>query len=339
MKRSLPLAILLSLVVSGAFVAGGCKKEPEAPAVVPPNERVPNIELPLSRRSGDPVSTGAPLVLIAFDAINVGGRDVTPLNRGALTPVQDELAAIPAVQAAVPSGTTEVRIRMHASAKYGTLLAVLASLRAAGVTRIGFDVKKNSLGDETGTLVVASLEPRVATRESPTFQEPYARSWDTISEIWDDAFVACEGSAGSFDCSPVTDKLALGGDVEIGIFRRQGALILYFQRFGFGNDIPAAENFMNQQNTRTAGVRNRDRDREERPPATSASFGFRWESLNADPESPLAVVMRAATANGPVGVHIAADRNSEGGAILSVIGAAFPDGVTAPAIVLDTQSR
>jgi hypothetical protein len=331
---------LLSVLLASSFVLSvGCPKAPEAAVTLPPNERVRNIDLPFSRRNGDALSAGAVLVLVAYDGVAIDGHDVVPLERGALRPPQATLVAIPAIVDAVPRGTTEVRLRMHAATKVSTLLAVVMSLRSRGVTRIGFDVRKDSLGEHTGTIVPAQLDARVASSEPHRFEPPYGRSWEQIPDVWDDAYVACSNSAGSFDCSPVTPNVAFGADAEVALFRRQNGVILDMRRFGFGNDVPEREHFMNQQNDRRAGVRDRDRDREAVPPATSASFGFRWESLSEDPESPIAKVMRAITAAGPLGVRISAVANDDAGAIVSLIGASFPEGIPAPAVMLDSQTR
>lgn len=323
----------------GLALATACSQKAPEPHAATPTDRVRNIDLPFARRSGDSLGSSAPLVLIAFDAIAIDGHDLVPLTRGAMTPAQSSPAAIPAIASAIPTGTNEVRVRMHTSTKLPTLLAVVVTLRERGVARIGFDVRKDALGENTGTLAVATLDARAPSTTAHVFDAPYSRAWDQIPEVWDDAFVACNGSEGSFNCSAVTDRLAFGGDAEIALFRRHNGVILDMRRFGMGGDIPAAEAFMNQQNDRRGGVRNRDRDREALPPATSASFGFRSESLSAEPMSPLAAVMRALTQAGPVGVRVSADANSDAGAVLSLIGAAFPDGVTAPAIMLDAQAR
>ncbi len=330
--------LLWLLVVALACAACSGSTE-EAPALPPPDERVRDIDLPLSRRANDRAGDDAVPVLIAIDAIAIGGTEVATLTRGALTPAPRAPTPVAALTAAVPAGKTEARIRMHQATHLATLLTVVASLREKGIERFAFDVRRDALASATGAFVVERLEARAPSTEPHRFDPPYARAWDTVTEVWDDAYVACSTSEGSFDCSPVPPQIAFGGDVDIAIFRRQNGVILDFRRFGMGNDVTAREAFLAQQNTRTEGTRNRDADREAIPPATLASFGFRWASLSADPEAPIAKVMRELTRNEPVGVRVSADPTSEAGAIVTLLGAAFPEGVRAPAVVLDAQPR
>lgn len=326
------LALVALLVLASACP----KSEPEGPPAVPPNERVRNAELPFSRRAGDSLSASAKVVVVAYDGIAVDGHDVVPLTRGALTPAPTKPEPIPALAAAL-SGGGDVRIRLHTAAKHATLLSVIATLRSKGFTRIGFDVRKDSLGEQTGTLVPASLEVRERSNDAHAFAAPIGRTWEQLVELWDDAFVACGESDGSFDCSAVTDKVAFGGDGEIQIFRRQNGVILSLRRFGTGGDIAEGEAFMQQQNDRRSGMRDRDADRAAAPPAVLASFGYRWQSLAAEPDSPLAKVMRQAVLAGPVGLRITLDENSDAGALVTVIGSAFPEGLEPPHVMTDAS--
>lgn len=336
-----PLTVLLvaTLCLPGLLACKG--DSDEAPAAPLPTERVRNIDLPLSRRNSDALPPNAAEVLLAYDAIAVDGQDVAPLTRGALTPAPTSPEPIPALAAALPAGKSAAHVRMHQAVRYGTLLSVIATLRSKGIERIAFDVRKDSLASATGILVFERVDARAPSREPQHFDPPYGREWDLITELWDDAYVACTGSPGSFDCSavPQAAQIAFGGEAEIALFRRQNGIILDFRRFGMGNDLPPQAGFLEQQNTRTGRERDRDADRAAAPPATLASFGFRWESLSAEPNAPIATVMRELTRSGPVGVRISADRGSEAGAVVSLVGASFPEGVPAPALMLDAQPR
>jgi len=331
MTRSLQTLACVALLLS---VAAACSKAPDAPAVVPATDRVRNIDLPSARRSGDSLGSSAVAVLIAFDAIAVDDHDVTPLTRGALAAGSADASPISALAAAIPSGRTEARIRMHSATKYATLLAVVATLRSKGITKIGFEVRTDALGSTTGILVPASLDARPASSEPYGFAEPFGRAWDALTESWDDAYVACSSSAGSFDCSAVPTAISYGGDGEIAIFKRQAAVILDFNRFNAGAQ-EAAPNELQLMRDRSGRAERRAEDA--RPPANHGSFGFRWESTAAEPESPLATVMKAIAGGAPLGVRVSSDANSDAGSVVSLIGSTFPNGVAAPAIMLDAQ--
>ena len=215
------------------------------------------------------------------------GHDVVPLTRGALPAGTGDAAKLPALAAAIPSGRTEAHLRMHAATKFATLLSVIATLRDKGIERIGFDVRTDSMGENVGVLVPLSIDARPATSEHFAFPEPFGRGWDALTEAWDDAYVACSGSPGSFDCSPVTQNVAYGGDGEIALFRRGNGVILDFHRFNVGAQ-EGPSNPLDLMVGRNGRSRRSPHDAE--PPASLASFGFRWESTAADPESPLATV-------------------------------------------------
>lgn len=339
LRTPLSLVLLVSLSLSGL---AACKGEGDAaPATPSPTERVRNIDLPLSRRNADTLNSDAVDVLIAFDAIAIDGHDVATLNRGGLTPAPTRPEPIAALAAAIPAGKQAAHLRMHQAVRYATLLSVIATLNEKGIHRVGFDVRRDSLASATGVFVFDHVDVRPPSREPQHFDPPYGREWDAMTELWDDAFVACSASPGSFDCSPVPQaaQIAFGGEAEIALFRRQNGIILDFRRFGMGNDLPAQAGFLEQQNSRNARERDRDADRAANPPASLASFGFRWESLSAEPNAPIATIMRELTRNGPVGVRVSADASSEAGAVVSLVGASFPEGVPAPALMLDAQAR
>lgn len=303
---------------------------------MPAEERVRPIDLPLTRRTSDSIGSSAVAVLVAFDAIAIDNHDVVPLTRGALPAGTADAAPLAALANAIPAGRTEAKVRMHSAAKYATMLVVVATLRSKGITRIGFEVRTDSLGGTTGVLVPAALDARPASSTPHSFAEPYGRTWDALTESWDDAFVACSGSPGSFDCSAVPTNVSYGGDGEIAIFRRQSGVILDFHRFNAGAQEAAADP-LDLMRDRSGRARRRAED--PLPAANHASFGFRYESTAAEPEAPLATVMKAIAAGAPVGVRISADGGSEAGAVLAVIGSTFPNGVAAPAIMLDAQRR
>ena len=329
------IRILLALVLASPF-ALACSKEPEQPATIPASERVRAIDLPVSRRGGDSIGSSAVNVLVAYDAIAVDDHDVLPLTRGALPAGSADAAPIAALANAIPNGRTEARVRMHSATKYATLLSVIASLRSKGVTRIGFDVRTDALGADTGLLVPAVIDVRAATTEPHAFAEPYGRTWDALTEAWDDAYVACSGAEGSFDCSAVPTAASYGGDGEISIFRRQSGVIVDFRRFNAG--VQEAEANPLDLMVDRSGRARRSAD-DPRPAANRASFGFRWESTSATPESPIATLMKAVANGTPVGVRISADAGSEGGSVLGLIGSTFPNDVGAPAVMLDSQRR
>lgn len=327
---------LLAFLVASLGLGACSKDAPEAPAVVPAEERVRPIDLPSSRRSSDAIGSGAVAVLVAFDAIAIDGRDVLPLNRGALPAGTGDAAELPALAAALPAGRTEAHVRLHAATKFATLLSLVATLRGKGFERIGFDVRTDAMAEHTGVFVPLSIDARPASSEHFAFPEPFGRGWDVLTESWDDAYVACSGSPGSFDCSAVTENVAFGGDGEIALFRRGNGIILDFHRFNVGaqEGPPNPLDLMVGRNGRS---RRRPTDAE--APASLASFGFRWESTTADPESPLATVMKAIAGDQPLGIRVSADANSDAGQIVTLVGSAFPNGVAAPAILLDAQRR
>lgn len=164
--------------------------------------------------------------------LELGGQGLATLTNGNLAANEVQGGAIPALTRALASsgGRQSAKIELHSMVPYRTLLAVLRTLKAANVQKVGFVVRKG-MTPALGVLVPDGFDVRDPSPDPVSFDAPYQRDWDTFVRTWDESFTRCAVDTG-FQCTGVPDRAAEGGKVEIGLFTRQDAFVIDVRRFG-----------------------------------------------------------------------------------------------------------
>ncbi len=295
------------------------------------------LELPLSHRASSAAPANAARIELAPRELRLEYETVLELERGVIPhaqvqdhligPLRERLAAGPARSAAL--------IRLHANTPFQTLTDVLATLYAASIRQVAFEVRPVANQTSTGYLVLDQFELRDEPEEPITFDGPRRRRWSEFVTVWEAAYEGCQRDH-YVDCAPVPVEAAVGGDVAITLFSRGSALKAEFEQVGGEEPVPSAEAAPALLDGVPAPVG--EAEPEGPPPADHATFTWRFEAATAD-LSPVKDAFRPLCGARPCGVTVTGDTNTLALRLLSFLGAAFPDGTEAPATVFIHPSQ
>ncbi|MFO0692197.1 MAG: hypothetical protein U0230_01445 [Polyangiales bacterium] len=326
-----PLRLLLPCLLLPAAACGG--DEAAAPAAPRP-ELVTLADVPLTRRNEDRIDPAALELTIGMTGLELGGQGLATLTNGNLAANEVQGGAIPALTRALASsgGRQSAKIELHSMVPYRTLLAVLRTLKAANVQKVGFVVRKG-MTPALGVLVPDGFDVRDPSPDPVSFDAPYQRDWDTFVRTWDESFTRCAVDTG-FQCTGVPDRAAEGGKVEIGLFTRQDAFVIDVRRFGTDDPPEPILPLLPPQ----TGSEEEGRE-QHLPPMARASFYFRRASANVQPESPLALTIRPLCGQSACGIRLSSDEVTPAAQVLVFLGATFPNGTPAPRVIFDASPR
>jgi hypothetical protein len=157
------------------------------------------------------------------------------------------------------------------------------------------------------------------------------RTWDEFVEGWDQAYEGCRRDH-FIHCAEKADTVATGGKVQITMLNRGRAASVEFTRLGEAAPTPAAPVQMLE------GVPGPTAALEVAEPVSDAAFSWRFEATT-DELSPVTGTFRPLCGARTCSVTLTGNRASMFGRSLSFLGAAFPDGASAPHVVLARPSR
>jgi len=321
----------------------GCGKVEPPPAPPAPPALGP-LELPVSLRAADPAPIDSYACEITPGELRWDGASLLTLQGGRVAPGDRDASGLPALRARLQTTPrARIAISAHAMARYETLALVLQSASAAGVRQLSLRVRKSGAGAELGWLSPAAFQITPATPGEVVLANVAPRPWDDFTAAWEAMQAACSSGSQTGGCGYVTSNVAAGGKLKLILHAKGQGLNLEFQRVGLSAQEQAAEEKQrkaqltaHKEDVAQGRMNKTDLEKEMLggPPATEASFQFRAsEALN--PPSVLSAVMRPLCAAKACGAVVSAESITPLVRVVSLIGAAFPDGSVLPSLAFE----
>jgi hypothetical protein len=248
-----------------------------------------------------------------------------------------------------------ITLAVASGVPYETVVLALATAKAAGVGKVAFQVRAPS-GTTAGHLIVESFDvkPKTKSDTNVSFAGLSPRPWSDFSSQWEAVQGACRASQ-TGSCAYKPEKVAEGGELKIVLHAAgQGVNVEYF-RIGPPPEAEAAPEPEAAKGAKGAkkkkpakkkgkkaelidGVQaSKDvaEELENAPPATEAMFQFRAQEAVANP-SAITGSVKPVCGSAACGVVVQSEKSTAFVRPISLIGAAFPDGTTAPHVVFET---
>lgn len=294
----------------------------EAPSPVP---LLGTGELALSLRHGDRAPVGAVQLEITGSAVRAGEQ---------AAPVAISLGAAH-VQRAIESavaGKSAVVLAVHAATPYRVLSEVLSFVQESGVNQVSFLVR--GPGGEAGQLAPASVtlvdnEPDEGT-SAGAIGAAVGHSWDNFVTRWETIEGACRRGK-SASCARRPDEVASGGELKLVLSAVDEGHTVGFYRLG----EPLPERSPPRRGGKRAlAVTDPVAELENEPPAATALFQWRAHEATASP-SPISATVGPVCGAETCRVVVRAGAATLAARVLSLLGAAFPDGKPAPVVLFE----
>jgi hypothetical protein len=344
-SRSLVVLILVSwLAVGCSFLKGdGDKAAPGASAADEVGRPLNDMELPVSLRTRDPQPTDAHQLEVTSEQVRVGGTPVVALANGKVGDADKSNGVIPKLEAALKSPShAGIALRLQANLPYDTLALILSSAKAAGVMNASFQVREVGNSSKTGWLNADGFVMSSKADDLPPIPAVAPKTWESFTGKWADVTQACR-TAPTGNCAYADTNFARGGSLKIELFSSGRGINVDFYQRGLTADQEKAEE---QKRAKELAKKKEDflQGRISNDdmvkflllgdPSTQALFQFRYQEALSAPSS-LTGTMGPLCHTERCGVVVAADEVSPLVRVVSMMGAAFPDGTTMPAYAFE----
>jgi hypothetical protein len=285
------------------------------------------LELPFSHRFGGTEPVGAARVEVAPGEIRVDGETVAVLDGGRVKPEDRSGYLVPKLKEKL-AGKSAVALIVHAAVPYATLARVVDTATEAGAKALAFQVRKPGTSTEFGWMSLG-MNRFTENADQGQFPENELLAWDNFSAHWEESIDACQGTQNG-DCGYKPVAKAPGGKLDMLLRVRGNGIAMRFRQTG-APAKPAEAPKPKAKAQMLEGIKGGAAPAEEAPPepATEHVFSLRAEAATTSP-SPISGI------SGPVCGHtscpsvVEGDPHSMSGTVLSLIGAAFPDGSPEP---------
>ncbi len=298
----------------------------EAP---PPDPELPQLvyglELPISLRNDGATPTNALRIEIAPGEMHLDGHMLFDMTRG--RPADSEVTAagyptlLQRVQAA--PAHTSAALTVHGVVPYGTTVRVLQTLIAAGYHEFSFAVRTADGSPTIRWLTITS--PEIAPATGDVAMVGTERPWEDFSSHWSEIYDACR--AGHYvDCDGLPAAIAPGGHFQLELWTRGSGMILRFDQIDVGDaGVPTTGAV-----AMLPGVPQPESEGDPPPrPFTTGAFSFRAEEAT-QADSAISTTTRPVCAMAACPTIVVADDGTQTMRVISLLGAAFPNGTTAP---------
>lgn len=337
-SRSLSLILLSSLVLAIAVACGG---EEAAPAI-DTTPIVGLMEIPISHRNDGPPPADALRIEANQTELRLDSVPIYTLEGGRIpaaevTPEGPTKLRV-AIQAAPPR--TRASLTLHAMVKYGTLARTVQALVGAGYREISIAVRPLSTtgAPPAAASWIALSSPQVAAGGAlpldPAAYGGATRPWSDFTAHWSESYDACR--AGHYiDCDPSPLATPPDGMLQLVLWARGQGMQLRWNRVGAEPVVDPAVAAATGP-AMIEGVRAEAPNAGEELPPTpidTGAFAFRAD-VATTAESAITGVTRPVCGAQACQVVIEADEETPVTRILSFYGAAFPNGSTAPQLIL-----
>ncbi len=327
---------LLACIATGF----GCGKTEET-AVTPTGPIVNVLDLAVSLRSGASAPSDAIEVELASNALNVAGQGVLTLTDGRFAPGDQTGDTLPKLTAALGKKQNMV-LSVGSSVPYSSAAAVLATAKAAGVNNVSFKVRAPGATSNTGLLTLEnfSVRPKTKNDEEVAIPGAPAKPWSAFATQWEAVHEACRASP-TGNCAYKPELIAEGGNLKLVLHAAgQGANVAFYRTGEPPPPPPPPPAAATKKGKKGKASKTKSTtvdpvaELEQAPPATEAGFQFRsQEATNAT--SAISGTVRPVCGTSACGVAVQGEKGTLFVRILSLIGAAFPDGTPAPIVAFE----
>jgi len=343
-SRSLTVLILVSwLAVGCSFFKGDDKAPPGASAADEVGRPLNDMELPVSLRRGDPQPTDAHPLEATSEQLRLAGTPVIALANGKVNDADKSNGIIPKLEAALKSPShAGIALRMQANLPYETLALILNSAKSAGVMNASIAVREVGNSSKTGWLNADSYVMSSKADDMPPIPTVTPKTWESFTAKWGAVTEACR-TAPTGNCAYADTNFAHGGTLKIELFSSGRGINVDFYQRGLSADQEKAEE---QKRAKELAKKKEDflqgriaHDDMVKflllgDPSTQALFQFRYQEALSAPSS-LTNTMAPLCHQEKCGVVVAADEVSPMVRVVSMMGAAFPDGTPQPAYAFE----
>lgn len=343
--RSLIVSILVSYSAAGCSVfKGEDKAPPGASAADEVGRPLNDMELPVSLRMRDSQPTDAHQIEVTTEQMRLGGAPVIALANGKVADA-DKTAdgIIPKLEAALRGAShAGLALRMQANLGYETLALILNTAKKVGVMNASFQVREVGNSAKTGWLTADGYVMSSKADDLPNIPTVAPQAWETFTGKWEQVTAACK-SAPTGNCAYADSNFARGGSLKIELFSSGRGINVDFYQRGLS---PEQEKEEEKKRAKELAKKKEDflQGRISHDdmvtflllgdPATQALFQFRYQEALSAPSS-LTGTMAPMCHHERCGVVVTADPISPMVRVVSMMGAAFPDGTPSPAYAFE----
>jgi hypothetical protein len=326
-------AMLMLLILFSSLTLFACGEDEPPP--VDPAPTIGVLELPISLRSVANAPANAARLQVSPTELGFDGRKLLDLDGGLVAAGDRADDVISPLRSAIQGGAARrsAVVEMHVNVPYQTTTLILATLAASGVREVAFAVRKP--GATTPTYLVLDHWRVAPFTDEPVVMEGEAqRSWADMVLAWEDAYTACRRDH-YVDCNPKPTYPAAGGRLEMRFFSRGSAVKAEFRQF----DAPETPEQLPPEMLEGVPPPPTAQPGEEIiVPVDHGAFTWRFEAAT-DELSPISAAFRPLCGARACGIVVTGDVETMTMRIVSMLGAAFPDGTPAPHVVFLIPSR
>ncbi|MDH5674838.1 MAG: biopolymer transporter ExbD [Myxococcales bacterium] len=345
-RRTLELLIIsccLAVAVLGCDKLKGGGEEEGAPGASPENEMgrpLADLELPVSLRTSDPAPSNPYKVESTTEQLRLDGEPVANLDKGFVDEKEQQNGIITKLAEKMRSPSrSSVALRLQANMPYETVALILNTAKQAGARDAAIQVRKTGAATDsnTGWLNASGYLMSSKADDVPAFTATKVRGWNDFTDNWQSIYEGCR-TAASRSCAYVNENFATGGTLRQELMSSGRGININFFRRGLTPEQEAEEEIK-----RAAHLAAKKEDflqgritEEEMievlmlgDPSTYALFQFRYQEALKSP-SALTQTMASMCHGERCGIVVTADKISPLLRVVSMMGAAFPDGTPSP---------
>jgi hypothetical protein len=346
--RRVALMICFCAALTGCDLLGKDKEKEAAAAAAAAvaeseNRPLQDIELPVSLRLSGSMPSDARKIEATDQQLRLDGERIVSLTKGRVAKTDQSNGTIPALEAKLQSPVrSTIAMRLQANLPYETAALVLSTARKVGMVNASFQVRETGAATKTGWLEVDGYVMSSKADDVPNIPSVKARTWNAFTDNWQATFDGCR-TAPTGNCAYVNDNFAQGGTLKMELMASGRGINIDFFRRGLTVQQEAEEDkarariLANKKEDFLQGRISHD-DMVEAlllgDPSTYALFQFRYQEALKGP-SALAKTMAPMCHKERCGMVVTGDAITPMLNVLSMIGAAFPDGTPIPAFAFE----
>lgn len=321
---SLGRLFLSTCLVSSSLLAGCGEQEPAKET----GPIVGVLELPLVHRNAGVAPPGAAKVEISPSEIRVEGETALALEQGKVPPAEASDYLLPKLQAKL-AGKSGLAITAHATIPYATLARVIQTAQSAGAKELAFQVRKPGTTKDTGWLTVRQNQT-TESAEDGKFAASDQLPWDAFAKAWEESLAACQASSRA-DCGYSPVAKAVGGQLDMMLRVRGSGMAIRMRQTGAPEVAPKPAAKPKRAEMLDGLKAAAAAPKEEAEPTAEHVFTLRSDQATAVP-SPISGIVQPVCGSVTCAVVLEAETISSTLHVLSLLGAAFPDGTPEPKV-------
>lgn len=336
------------LLLTILCAAPGCKRgedqpPPGASAADEIGRPLGDLELPVSLRTRDTAPSDAHAVEVTTEQLRLNGAPIIPLQKGIVAEADRSDGVITKLTNAMRGQShAAIALRIQAILPYETVALILNTAKQAGVMNASFQVRDTGASPKTGWMNADSFVMASKADDLPPIQVVAAKSWDSFTAQWKAITDACK-SAPSGNCAYADSNFAKGGTLKIELFSSGRGININFFRRGLNaaqehdEEVKRRQELNKKKEQFLQGHLTHEQMVEYLllgDPSTQALFQFRYQEALSAP-SALTETIAPLCRSERCGIEVAADEISPMVRVITMLGAAFPDGTTSPAYAFE----